>query len=169
MMSAHSARLAGQGDGPATPAPIRVRIEAIGVDAPVQAVGIDPRGGGVRIPVNVGWLGWYRFGPSPGHPGSAVIVGHVDSAAQGPGAFLRLRDLVPGDVVLVGFTHGTRSFVVVARRMYPKIGLPNDVFATSGKPVLALVTCGGAFDRVTRHYSDNVVVYAVPSKRAGGG
>jgi hypothetical protein len=51
---------------------------------------------------------------------------------------------------------------------YPKGRLPRRVFDRSGPPILTLVTCGGAFDRATRHYSDNVVIYAVPSAPAAG-
>jgi len=30
-----------------------------------------------------------------------------------------------------------------------------------------MITCGGAFDRRTRHYTDNVVVYATPEPAPG--
>ena len=40
--------------------------------------------------------------------------------------------------------------------------LPPRLFARRGKPALALVTCGGAFDEATRTYAENVVVWAVP-------
>jgi Sortase domain len=78
--------------------------------------------------------------------------------------FFRLRELGPGDLVSVGFTDGSRStFRVVARRSFPKSALPAMLFERDGRPVLTLVTCGGAFDETTRSYSDNVVVFAVPS------
>jgi len=32
-------------------------------------------------------------------------------------------------------------------------------------PLIKRETCGGDFDRATRHYTDNVVVYAVPLQR----
>jgi hypothetical protein len=51
---------------------------------------------------------------------------------------------------------------VVARRSYGKQDLPDLLFTRAGSPFLTLVTCGGVFDQSTRHYSDNVVVYAVP-------
>jgi hypothetical protein len=41
--------------------------------------------------------------------------------------------------------------------------LPPEVFAAGGPPRLVLITCGGAFDRSTRHYADNVVVFADPA------
>ena len=52
---------------------------------------------------------------------------------------------------------------MVGLRRYPKATLPvADVFAGDVEPRLVLVTCGGAFDPVSRHYADNVVAYAVP-------
>jgi sortase (surface protein transpeptidase) len=142
--------------------PVALVIPAIGVRAAVNSVGTS-RTGDLEIPTDVRMAGWFEFGPSPGEPGSAVIVGHVDSAAQGRGVFFRLRELGPGSTVTIRFDDGTQlSFRVVGRRSYPKTSLPPSVFARSGTPVLTLITCGGAFDWATHHYKDNVVVYAVP-------
>jgi hypothetical protein len=148
---------------PRSVAPTSLRIGAIRLDAPVLPVGVEDGGRGVEVPADVDTVGWYRFGPAPGAEGSAVLLGHVDSHVQGPGAFFRLRELRPGDVVSVRFADGTRtSFRVVGRRSYPKDELPAALFRRSGRPVLTLVTCGGAFDPATRTYADNVVVFAVP-------
>src|SRR5438132_2012545 len=70
----HSARLGDLRFG-ASPRPVRVRIGAIGVVAPIVPVGADPVTGIVRVPDSVHRVGWYRFGPTPGEPGSAVLVG----------------------------------------------------------------------------------------------
>lgn len=96
--------------------------------------------------------------------GSVVIDGHVDSAAFGVGAFFRLKDARPGDDVVVTNAAGvTTRYSVVARRTYDKTRLPvTELFAADVEPRLVLLTCGGTFDRTTRHYADNVVVYAVP-------
>jgi hypothetical protein len=143
--------------------PIGLTIASIGVRAHVAPVGVVEGGKTVEVPVDVHTIGWYRFGPTPGESGSAVLIGHVDSRLQGPGAFFRLRELRPGDVVAVSFANGSRSsFEVVARRSYPKSSLPGSLFRRDGPPILTLVTCGGAFDQTTRSYADNVVVFAVP-------
>jgi hypothetical protein len=106
----------------------------------------------------------------PGSPGVTLIVGHVDSSTQGLGAFFALSSLRPGAAVSVRSSDGSsRPFVIVAVRSYPKAGLPARLFARAGPPVLALVTCGGTFDRSTRHYADNVVAYGVPPAANGGG
>jgi Sortase domain len=143
--------------------PIRVRIGAIGVRAAIVPVGIDARTGFVRVPADVRTVGWYRYGPTPGQGGSSVLVGHVDSHEQGPGAFFRLRDVAPAASLEIQLSGGrTVAFTVVARRLYGKAALPAGIFREWGSPVLTLITCGGPFDTLTRHYADNVVLYAVP-------
>jgi hypothetical protein len=149
------------------PAPVDIRIEPAGVRAAVVPVGVESGTGALAVPEDVSVAGWYRFGPAPGEPGSAVVTAHVDSASQGPGAFFPLRDVAPGAAVTVAFDDGsTRPFEVVGRRSYGKDALPvAELFTRDGDAVLTLVTCGGAFDPVTRSYEENLVVFAVPVGR----
>jgi hypothetical protein len=162
----HSGRLADQAAVRSGRPPVRIELPSIGVQAAIVPVRVDPDSSSMQIPTDVDLVGWYRFSSPPGQPGSSVLVGHVDSAAQGPGAFFRLRELDVGSPVLVRLRGGViRSFRVEARRSYPKEGLPALVFRRVGPPGLALITCGGAFDFTTRHYADNVVVFAVPVSR----
>ena len=159
----HSARLADLTASRTGPPPVGIAIPAIGLQTRVVRVGVDGRTGGVEVPPDVRTVGWYRFSPVPGEPGSSVLLGHVDSSTQGPGAFFHLASLEPGTKVRVLLAdHSTRSFRVVARRSYLKSRLPATVFARTGRPLLTLVTCGGPFDAAIGHYRDNVVVYAVP-------
>jgi Sortase domain len=145
------------------PRPVGLTIDAIGVRAPIVPVGVEAGSRHVQVPSDVHVVGWYRFGPPPGAGGSAVLLGHVDSWTQGPGVFFRLRELEPGDIIRARFANGSESsFRVVARRSYPKGGLPGKLFEREGPSILALMTCGGSFDQATRSYSDNVVVFAVP-------
>ena len=96
--------------------------------------------------------------------GSIVVAGHVDSSAQGKGAFFRLDRLAPGDrMTLTGAGGRVREFRVVGRERYEKTKIPLEkYFALSGATRLTLITCGGPFDAATGHYRDNVVVTAVP-------
>jgi sortase (surface protein transpeptidase) len=108
-------------------------------------------------------VGWYRYGPAPGSSGSAVLAAHVDYEGR-EGAFFRLRELRPGAEVEVTAKAGaSRRFRVTEVVRYPKDELPDDrVFGRDGGPRLALVTCGGEFDRSARTYRDNVVAFAEP-------
>jgi len=146
-------------------APVRVRAPSVGIDAAIVPVGVDPVTDGMQIPTDVDTVGWYTPNPAPGAAeGSAVLSGHVDSRAQGRGAFFVLEQLQPGDPITVGLADGTvATYEVAARTRYPKAELPlAEVFTTTGPPRLTLVTCGGAFDSLDRRYEDNVVVVAVP-------
>jgi hypothetical protein len=156
----------GQPPSAAADAPARLSIPALKLDATVDAVGIDKRTGDFAVPPSVDRVGWYRFGPGfSATNGSIVLAGHVDSAAEGEGAFFRLGALTTGDVVtLAGPGKRDRTFRVVARERYDKTAIPLDkYFARDGAARLTLITCGGPFDPRTRHYRDNVVVTAVPS------
>jgi sortase (surface protein transpeptidase) len=150
---------------PAEEGPATLRIPAIEVDAAVGPVGVDDATGDIEVPDEVDRLGWYRFGPGMNtDKGSIVVTGHVDSAAQGKGAFFKLEKLSPGDKVTVtGTDGGTRTFEVIARERYAKTKIPlARYFARDGAARLTLITCGGPFDATTRHYRDNIVVTAKP-------
>lgn len=144
--------------------PVGLRIDTLGVDAPISAYGVNQRTGQMAVPDNVTDVGWYKFGPSPGESGSAVLAAHVDLAGSGPGVVFDLDDLEEGDQIVVTHDDGTEiPFRVVARTTYEKEDLPLDViFSREGPPVLTLVTCGGGFNTDISRYDSNVVVYAVP-------
>ena len=142
--------------------PFRLTIDAIGVDAPIVAVGVEPGTNAMQIP-GLDDVGWYEFGSLPGDPdGTSVLVGHVDGNGR-PGVFANLRDLAPGDTFVVTRPDGgARAFAVTGLQQFDKQALPSDLFARGGPPRLALITCGGPFDPATGHYLDNVVVVAAP-------
>jgi sortase (surface protein transpeptidase) len=140
--------------------PVRIRIPAIGVSAAVVRLGLN-RDGTMQVPADFGVTGWFTGGPAPGETGPAVIAGHIDSR-RGPAVFYRLHALRPGDRVAVERADGTTvQFAVEGSAQYPKRAFPTEaVFGPSPDPLLRLITCGGTFDRSTRHYRDNVVVTA---------
>ncbi|MBL7253523.1 class F sortase [Paractinoplanes lichenicola] len=143
--------------------PARLRIPALQLDATVDAVGIDAATGDFAVPPSVDQVGWYRYGPGfSARAGSIVIAGHVDSAAEGKGAFFRLGALKAGEpVTLTGADGKERAFEVVARERYRKTAIPLEkYFARDGAVRLTLITCGGPFDTKTGHYRDNVVITA---------
>lgn len=143
--------------------PVRLDIPAIGVSTPLMALGLNPDGTiavpplGRRAPA-----GWYRYLVTPGEVGPAVILGHVDSARDGPAVFYRLQELRPGDAVTVRRLDGsTAAFTVRQVAQYPKLAFPAEkVYGAVDHPALRLVTCGGSFDPIHRQYRGNVVVYA---------
>jgi LPXTG-site transpeptidase (sortase) family protein len=143
--------------------PVRLRVAAGDIDAPVVPVGVAADGQ-MAVPERVDEVGWYRFGPAPGAAaGSAVLAGHVDDRVQGEGAFADLADLQPGDEVGVDGPAGTVTYRVREVRAFGKEALPvADLFREDGPPRLVLITCDGPFDRTARRYRDNLVVLADP-------
>jgi hypothetical protein len=158
----HPKAVTGYAGKPRVPrgAPSRVAIPAIGVDAAIVRLGVNPDGT-LEVPADFGVAGWYRLGPKPGELGSAVIVGHVDSNS-GPAVFYRLGRLGLGARVRVSWrADASVLFSVYAVREYAKSAFPTSlVYGQTRRPELRLVTCGGRFDEQSGHYLDNVVVFA---------
>jgi hypothetical protein len=152
---------------PRTGGPVRLVIPAIGVATPLLRLGLEADGS-MAVPADFGRAGWFAGGPAPGQVGPAVIAGHVDSRT-GPAVFYRLRELRPGQAVLVERADGTRlRFVVSEARSYPKASFPTGaVFGPVGSPELRLITCAGDFDRARGSYRDNLVVFAHLAAGAG--
>jgi sortase (surface protein transpeptidase) len=138
-------------------------VPSIGVHTPLMSLGLKSDGT-VALPPLKGDApaGWYKYLASPGEPGPAVILGHVDSAKDGPAVFYRLRELRPGDQISVGRADGSIAvFTVRSLAKYAKNQFPTKaVYGPVPDPELRLVTCGGSFDAVRHHYRDNIVVYA---------
>ena len=149
--------------GLARSVPVALDIPAVGIHTPLIQLGLNPDGTLAVPPLTrAAPAGWYRFLASPGEVGTAVVVGHVDSARDGPAVFFRLGLLRPGDTVTVRRADGRDvRFVVDAVRRYAKDGFPADeVYRSATYPALRLITCGGRFDRRHHHYRDVVVIYA---------
>jgi hypothetical protein len=147
------------GRAPAGTVPVGLRIPALALAVPLSRLGLNPDRT-VEVPTDFARAGWFRLGPAPGQPGSAVILGHVDSY-RGPAVFYRLGSLRPGNRIEVTRADGaTATFAVRAVRSYLKREFPaRQVYGSHGGRSLQLVTCGGEFDRSARSYLSNIVVY----------
>jgi len=156
---------AGPRQQPATGSPpASITIPAIDVSSPVDSVGLKPDGT-LEVPVPgpaYDNAAWYRGSPTPGRVGPSVILGHVDSAANGPSVFYDLGRLRPGDrITVTSADRSVRTFAVDAVRSYPKDEFPRlEVYGDTAGPELRLITCGGDFDDAVRSYRDNTVVFA---------
>ncbi|MFE9773405.1 class F sortase [Streptomyces sp. NPDC005931] len=141
--------------------PVRLRIPAIGVDAPLTRLTLDGKGALRPPPADKPALaGWYGDGTSPGSVGTAVTTGHVDTPA-GPGVFYRLGVVAKGDTVqITRADRRTAVFTVDAVELYDKETFPDEkVYGSSRRAELRVITCGGDYAEGTG-YQGNVVVYA---------
>ena len=142
--------------------PVRLRIPAIGVDAHVQSVGLAWQGtGDMGIPTNFTDVGWYKDGPLPGAPGSAVIDGHLDGKDVPQAVFYNLGKLRAGDLVEVEGEDGkTLQFRVLETKLYDYNAPTTDVFSSDvSKSRLNLITCAGDWDKSQKLYNKRVVVF----------
>lgn len=141
---------------------MRVCIPAIGVDAIVLQVGLNPDKT-VQVPPlsEVRDAAWYRNSPVPGDDGPTIILGHINSAQYGAGVFLDLHRLKVGNSVSIARGDGAVATYRISRvSAFPKSSFPTQlVYGDTAGPTVRLITCGGTFNTSTRSYDDNIVAF----------
>ncbi len=135
-------------------------IASIGVDAPIEPVGLDSQHA-MAAPSSLATVGWFSQGPVPGERGDAVIDGHYGLPST-PAVFRNLSELRPGDILLVIWPDGRRlQFRVgVAAFLAANSPPPPDLFSRSGPARLSLITCGGHWEQGQRTYDERLIVTA---------
>jgi LPXTG-site transpeptidase (sortase) family protein len=142
----------------------RLIIPAIGVNAPVESVGVVT-GGYLGVPTQNQWdgVGWYQAGPYPGDRGSAVMDGHLDRPGGLPAVFWNLRNLRTGDMVMVVDSTGkTLRFRVTDMENYSPQNAPTSkIFEDTSGSYLNLITCAGEWIPTQHQTTLRLVVYTV--------
>lgn len=145
--------------------PVAVRVPGYPGFSPVRAYTTDPVTHGLDLPKDPNTVAWWSNGSTPGDlTGTVVLAAHVSyNGRHGP--FTHLNRFPIGSIVSVRQADGlVRTFRVAAERQVVKSALNREnLFRTTGDPRLALITCGGTYNPATRNYSDNIIVYALPS------
>lgn len=139
-----------------SPHPARLVIPAIGINAPIQGVGINPKGE-MAVPDGASnAVGWYKYGTLPGEVGSAVLDAHVFAA------FANLQYVKPGtDIYVINDDNSTLHFVVSTKKTYALGSLsPTLLFRPSQTPDLNLITCAGNLTKDHTTYDHRLIVYA---------
>lgn len=137
--------------------PVRVIIPAIGLNAPIQNMGVL-QNGELAVPGgSTDNVGWYADGTVPGEVGSAVFDAHVFAA------FSDLKDVRPGDDIYVVDADGTNvHFKAQDAETYALSALtPDMLFSRADQPRLNLITCAGQLTPDRSTYDHRLVVYAV--------
>jgi sortase (surface protein transpeptidase) len=141
--------------------PTHISVPSVGIDSSVMSVG-KAADGTIETPPVLDWTtGWYKYSPTPGQTGPAVIVGHVDNY-KGISVFWKLRDVKKGDIINVARADGrTVKFKVTGLHQFDQDNFPTqEVYGNLKYPGLRLITCGGSFNKQTASYTQNTVVYA---------
>jgi LPXTG-site transpeptidase (sortase) family protein len=141
--------------------PAVLRIPKLSIEAAVESVGQDSRGN-MDVPKMAQNVGWYNLGAMPGEQGNAVMAGHLDTVTGAPAVFYDLAKLQLGDGLTVEDEHGNEyRFTVTEKRTYPTDEFPlQEVFGTTEKFRLNLITCSGSFDSTAKNYSHRTVIYS---------
>ncbi|OON76194.1 class F sortase [Streptomyces tsukubensis] len=142
-------------------APARLLIPDAGVDTSVMPLGLAADRT-IEVPPAVAHdtAGWYRYGPTPGEKGPAVVLGHVTTGPHRAGVFQRLERLRRGARIVVRLENGSSArFTVDRLRTVGKDAFPTkEVYGDVPDAQLRLITCGG--DRTAAGYDSNVIVFA---------
>ena len=143
--------------------PTRLQIPAINVDNPLTQIGLNSQGEISTPPlVKDSHAYWLNVSPTPGQLGPSTIIGHVDSAAYGPGVFFNLGHMRQRDKIYLTRSDGVVAMFEVERvAEYKKNDFPTgEVYGNIDHAGLRLITCGGTFDSSIHSYQSNIVVYA---------
>lgn len=141
--------------------PVIIRIQAIGVDLDISESALTSWGA-LAAPTDTLGVVWYKDGAKPGMVGNAVLTGHLDWSGK-PGAFFRLKELVPGDIIQVWTADGKEFlYSVESSKLYKADDAPvADIMGAKETPLLTLITCEGSFDYAKHDYSHRRVVRAI--------
>lgn len=147
----------------ATPKPVKVftpstmSIPAIDITDPIVPVGTEPDGK-MGAPKRARDIGWWA-GRKPGQ-GNALFAAHHDWSGA-LGSFYRLKDLKPGDKIIVKGEGRSATYRIMWVKNYDRnIDAEKLLGNDSKKQIATLITCGGVFDSSAGTHKERVVAQA---------
>jgi LPXTG-site transpeptidase (sortase) family protein len=140
---------------------MQILIPSLKQTIPVTPVGLASSKE-VAVPSNTDYAGWYKHGVRPGQVGSAILDGHNQVLNKGKGVFGDIHKLKAGDDIYVqDDTQIAKHFVVVSNEAYDANKAPlARIFNATDKAHLNLITCTGKWNKLSRSYSQRLIVYA---------
>ena len=142
--------------------PVRLKIPKINVDTFLESVGLTSEGA-VGTPEKQEDAAWFNLGPRPGEIGTAIITGHYGYWLNGKGSvFDNLYRLRVGDLLYVEDDDGQIiPFVIRKIQRYDATANAAEALVSSdGKPHLNLITCEGTWNKLSKSYSQRLVIFA---------
>lgn len=144
--------------------PVRIVIDKIDVDAPIEPVGLTADGL-MAAPDTNELVGWYDQSALVGGAKYAMLLdGHYGSDTV-PAVFRQLTELEIGDSIEVVGDGGTTAVYRVAdsyQRYAEDVDMKKALYPyKEGEQSLTIITCEGLYDPVNVTYDKRTVVYAV--------
>ena len=140
-----------------------VRIPSLALEAELTQTGA--KNGYLELP-NPPKATWYNKTAMLGaEEGRSLIASHVDFGQGDAAPFSKLHRIEKGAPIQVRDLDGTlRNYKATSINLYERQELPKDVFRTTGKHELVLVTCSGPTINAgeASYYLYNLVVIAEP-------
>ncbi|GIO06811.1 hypothetical protein J31TS6_28390 [Brevibacillus reuszeri] len=140
--------------------PKRIEIPSIDLRAVVEPVGVLANGQ-MDVPKSFDHVGILSPWTKPGMKGNAVMAGHFDHYT-GPAIFYNLRKLQAGDHIKILEETGKHLTFEVKRVVsYKNDEAPiEEIFGTSDKAHLNLITCAGKFNKKKQEHARRLVVFS---------
>lgn len=140
--------------------PTHLSIPDVAIDTNLIQLGKN-EDGTLETPKSYDVAGWYKYSPTPGEIGPAVLTGHVDNY-MGAAVFFRLKEIQPGQKIAVTREDGSvATFTVSKLEQFDQDHFPTDaVYGNTKDSELRVITCGGPFNHVSGEYTQNTVVFA---------
>lgn len=139
--------------------PVKLIIPAINLEANIFPVGLTPA---KIVDTPAREVGWYIKGARPGEIGSAVFNGHFQYNDGSPGVFNRIAFLAVGDDIFVADANNQSfQFKVVRNETVNTEAFPlQEVYGSTDKATLKLVTCAGGYDAARGNFTQRTIIYA---------
>lgn len=139
----------------------RLDIPSIETSARIEESGLN-EDGDMERPSTPEIVGRYKHSVYPGEGSNTVLAGHVDSLQEGEeGVFSDLDKLNHGDLVTFHTNSETINYKVTRVNTYTSDNAPlEQIFGSSPRDRLTLITCTGAWQQEEEAYQERLVVTA---------
>ncbi|MGC4106713.1 MAG: sortase [Thermomicrobiales bacterium] len=141
--------------------PVAIRIDAIGVDAPIEVK--ETVDGVMQQPSGETAVAWYKEGARLGEPGNMLLAGHLNWWGVPEAVFFSLGSVREGDEIVLTDASGMAWTYRVAwvRQESSLAPASADVVGPTAEPAITLMTCGGEWNAEAGIYDERTVVRAV--------
>jgi len=140
--------------------PMSLIIPSLKINTILEQVGLTTQGA-VGVPESILKAAWFNLSIKPGSTGNTIVVGHFGWKRGIPAIFNNLARLKKGDKIYTNDESGKQvTFIVQKIQRYDQHSVVPAIFISSdGKSHLNLITCDGTWSKITKSYSERLVIF----------